>query len=121
MAKKAADEASGTAEKITQKEAVRRAIEAKKDQPKEGVAWIKETFSMDLSPGAFSTLKTLLKSANKPSGKKRGRPARTIPTARPTTIGNGKANPVDLARGVKALVDQFGADAVRDMTGVFAD
>jgi len=34
-----------------------RAIEAKKDQPKEGVAWIKETLGMDLNPGAFSTLK----------------------------------------------------------------
>ena len=121
MSKKAETAEATSEEKITQKEAVKRAIAAGKDQPKEGVAFIKDTFGMELSPGAFSTLKTLLKSGAKVSGKKRGRPASTTPTARPTTIGNGKTNAAELARGVKALVAQHGADAVAEMARVFAD
>ena len=122
MAKKAAEEG-----KITQKEAVKQAIAAGKDQPKDGVAYVKETFGMELSTGGFSTLKTQLKSAGKtPGKKKRGRPA-GVSTSAPTpapkkaSMNGHMANPADLARGVKSLVEQFGAAAVTDMAKVFGD
>ena len=121
MAKKAETAEATSEEKITQKEAVKRAIAAGHDQPKEGVAYIKGTFGMDLSPGAFSTLKTLLKSGSKPGGKKRGRPAASATGSATSVMAKGKtSNAAELARGVKALVAQHGADAVAEMAKVFA-
>lgn len=121
MAKKAETAEAASDEKITQKEAVKRAIAAGKELPKEGVEYIKATFGMELNPGAFSTLKTLLKSENGSSPKKkRGRPAASA-TATPVMTKGKTANAAELARGVKALVAQHGADAVAEMAKVFAD
>jgi len=60
---------------------------------------------------------------NKRKGKKGRKKAASGSAANPRakTAGNGHmANPADLARGVKSLVEQFGAEAVKDMAGVFA-
>jgi hypothetical protein len=124
MVKKKAETPSETpaAEKITQKQAVVRALAAGKDQPNDGVAFIKSQFGMGLSNQAFSTLKSQIKKAAG-TGKRRGRPrasangsaAPVAARARPT------ADPVELARAVKSLVARYGSDVVADMAKVFAE
>jgi hypothetical protein len=110
-------------ERITQKEAVKRAIAAGKASPTEGVVYIKATFGMDLNTGAFSTLKTLLKKTGAPAKRGRRPGAKAAATPSGSFAGNGRktGNAVDLARSVKVLVEQHGAEAVADMAKVFAD
>ena len=107
-------------EKITQKEAVQRAIAAGYGMPKEGVVYIQATFGMELSTQAFSTLKTQLKGGSGTKGKKRGRPAGSVngTSAPPKSKGTDL---IDLARQVKSLVSEHGASAVKGMVDVFSD
>ena len=114
-------------DKLTQKEAVKQALAAGKESPADGVAYVKEQFGITLNNGAFSTLKSQLKKGSgkgSTRGRKPGRPAASANGASRTggSSSSGKAaNPADLARTVKALVNQYGAEAVRDMASVFAD
>jgi hypothetical protein len=132
MAKTTTESAATTAptEKLTQKEAVKRALAAGKNRPSDGVEFIKNTFGMELTKGGFSTLKTHLKKTNGTtggSGKRRGRPAGSSSAAAlALAVPNGKphkasSNPADLARAVKHLVAEYGVEAVSDMTKVFAE
>jgi hypothetical protein len=84
------------------------------------VAFVKENFGMTLSNQAFSTLKSQLKSGGRKPAKPQPKPAQAKPAATPA---NGKyhGNPAELARAVKALVHQHGAEAVVEMAKVFAD
>ena len=41
--------------------------------------------------------------------------------AGPGVVGNGKANPADLVRGLKNLINTFGAETVREVTAALAD
>jgi hypothetical protein len=116
----------GAAEKITQKEAVKRAIAAGKDSPGDGVAYVKDQFGITLNNGAFSTIKSQLKKASGATtrGRKPGRPAASANGVARTggMTSSGKTpNPADLARGVKLLVSQYGAEAVKSMAEVFAE
>jgi hypothetical protein len=123
MAKQKDAPAETVAEKPTQKEAVKQALAAGKDQPADGVAFVKEQFGITINNGAFSTLKSQIKKASgaKPSGGGRKPGSAASKPTGPGVVGNGKANPADLARSVKALVSQYGAEAVRDMASVFAE
>lgn len=124
MAKKTEEPevAEATPAKVTQKEAVKQAIAAGKDQPKAGIEFIKTTFGMELASGSFSTLKSLLKSEGGTKEKKKPDGPAGVATPKVHPVGNGKAaNAADLARGVKALVALHGADAVAEMAKVFAD
>lgn len=118
-------EAEATGEKLTQRQAVEKALAAGKDTPTLGVPYIKEQFGITLNNGAFSTIKSQLKKASgaAPSGRGRkpGRPASANGGSGGFIVGNGKANPADLARAVKLLVSQYGAEAVKSMAEVFAE
>lgn len=126
MAKKKEAEApvetagSQPAEKVTQREAVARALAAGKDSPSAGVAYVKEQFDIVLNNGAFSTIKSQLKKAAgggpAPRGRKPGRPV-----SGGGIVDNGKTNPADLARAVKGLIAAYGAQAVKDMAEVLAE
>jgi hypothetical protein len=104
--------------KITQREAVQRALAAGKDQPSEGVVFVKESFGIELNKQAFSTLKSQLKSAAGKPSEPRQEPA--VPAA-PNSNGKRPSDAVELARAVKLLVQQHGAEAMAEMAGVFAD
>lgn len=106
-----------TTEKVTQRVAVQRALEAGKDQPTAGVAFVKETFGMTLSNQAFSTLKSQIKSGGRKPSKPQLKPA----VATPSANGKHHGDPVELARAVKLLVQKHGADAVTEMAKLFAD
>jgi len=117
MAKKAADG------KISKADAVRAALKAGHDMPQAASEYIKTTFGLDVAPQVVSTYKSI---DNKRKGKKvrkKADPSSALVSKPATkTASNGHlANPADLARGVKSLVEQFGAEAVKDMTKVFAE
>jgi hypothetical protein len=112
MARKKADG------KMTKADAVRAAIADGKDMPAEGAAHIKEKYGLDVTPQQFSTYKSI---ANKKAGRAPGRRGRKAVTAAATSNGRSGGNPADLARGVKQLIQQFGAAAVSDMLAVLAD
>ena len=124
------------ADKLTQSEAVKRAIAAGKDQPSDGVQYIKDNFKMELSNHVFSTVKSKLNKGGVTTGK-RGRPsgpAKTpapAPVSKPASVStpahtNGKpitaktGDPAELAHAVKLLVAQYGVDSVKAMADVFA-
>ena len=83
------------------------------------MTFVKDTFGMELSNQAFSTLKSQIKSAG-------GTPSKPGPKSAPKAAqpsGNGKptSNAAELALAVKQLVAQHGATAIKDMVNVFAD
>jgi hypothetical protein len=109
---------------VNRAEAVRVALAEGKETPEEGVAFIKDRYGVDMPKAVFSSYKSQEKAKkNKAAGAtpaKRGRPpAAATPAAKPST--NGQSNPADLARAVKSLVTQYGADAVKGMAEVFAE
>jgi hypothetical protein len=117
-------------EKITQSEAVMRAVAAGKDQPSDGVQYVKDHFNLEMTNQTFSTVKSKL---NKAAGttSKRGRPAGPAKASQPASATapahmNGKpttaktGNPAELASAVKQLVAQYGVENVKAMADVFA-
>lgn len=94
---------------MSKMDAVRQALAEGKDKPQEGVAYIKEKFSIEIAPQMFSSYKGLLK---KKGGTGNGRRR---------SSAAGRSNPAELARQVKSLVAVYGAAAVSDMLAVFAD
>ncbi|WP_439623879.1 hypothetical protein [Gemmata sp.] len=101
--------------------------------PSDGVKYVKDTFDMELTNGAFSTLKTKINKGAGTSPGKRGRPpgpakapaATSKPAAtRAAAPANGKphgtSGPVELAWAVKQLVKQYGVESVKSMADVFA-
>lgn len=120
------------AEKMTQREAVEKALNAGKESPAEGVPYVLKEFDITLSNQAFSTIKSKIKNGGstvKPAGK-RGRPAGSSnaaangtaaskPASSPATASAG--SPAELAQAVKALVKQHGAVAIKQMVDVFVD
>jgi len=106
-------------ETMSKSEAVRQTIAAGIDNPTEGSKHIKEKLGLQVTAQMFSTIKS---QAKRKKGKKRGRMS-AVPTAVPgpkKPVNGHVVNAVDLARGVKSLVETFGAEAVRDMAGVFS-
>lgn len=125
MAKKkdeaGAETPAAAAGKITQKEAVKKAIAAGKDSPADGVAYVKEQFGITLNNGAFSTIKSQLKKASgtNVSAGKRGRPsgAKAAPAAKPSA--NGVPNMALQIEAIKTLCASLGVDQVKQIAELF--
>jgi hypothetical protein len=101
MAKKA-----DTAPTIPKTEAVRKALEAGRDKPREGVVWIKETFHLDVTPEYFSTTKSAIKAAGTVK----------VPSGPKGKEGGPVVDLVELARdleGLQRLKAKYGAEAVK--------
>jgi hypothetical protein len=119
MAKKA--EAAAGSPSMTKTDAVKAAIAAGKDMPAEGVQWIKETHGLDIDPQHFSAIKSQARKKAGGPPARRGRKPRAASNGSGVSSGRASVNPAELARDVKRLVEQYGAAAVKDMAGVFAD
>ncbi|QEL16924.1 hypothetical protein [Limnoglobus roseus] len=118
VATKVEEAAAKPAETISKADTVRKAMAAGKDNPTEGSIYIQAEFGLDVPPQVFSTYKTIEKK------KAEGKPGRAAKPTEPTAAPNAKpvkGDAVELVRQVKELVETYGADAVRDMTRVFAD
>jgi hypothetical protein len=134
MAKKSAaeeTEAAAPADKVTKADAVRAAIKAGADKPQDAIPFIKEKFGIEISAQHFSSYKS---SFLKKAGKAPGRPGRkpkseTTEAAAPmATTSNGQrvgkrnaGGAAELARQVRTLVTQYGADEVAGMVAVMAE
>jgi membrane-associated protease RseP (regulator of RpoE activity) len=130
MAKKAAATAAPTpaappdptaTATISKADAVRAALAEGKDSPEEGVEFIKTKYGIEMTKPTFSSYKAQDKARKAKAGN--GKPAPAAPRPKPVAASsNGHAgNPAELAREVKALVEKFGAVAVKEMTDVFAE
>lgn len=116
-------------ERPTNRELVRRAIEAGKSKPQDGVRWIKDEYGVDMTPASFGVTKNQLKKANGgeagPSPRKRGRKpkaaraASTAPAPSPAPAASGPVGHAEAARAVKDLVERLGADEVIDLARLF--
>jgi hypothetical protein len=102
---------------MTKREAVRRALAAGMDKPKAGVEYIREKFGIAIDPHTFSLSKVAVRKqeAKKQQAKERGGEGVT------GGLTGGADDAAALAKGVKQLVDRFGAEAVGKMLGVFVD
>jgi hypothetical protein len=113
---------------------VRAAIAAGKSMPKEGIAWIKETFDFDIKIGNFSVNKSTIdraagKVATPRAPKKQSLAPRQItqqpvavivaPAPKPIAHSNGKMTPSEAARSVKELVDKLGVKEVKNLVELF--
>jgi hypothetical protein len=107
-----------TTETISKTEAIRRALAAGRDKPSDVVQWIKEQYDMDVSSQMISTVKYgLAKQGVTTTGK--GNPARPVrPAARSTTAGSIS---IDLVKQMKAMIQEHGAESVRDAVELVAD
>ena len=111
MAKKKEAEEAGTMSKA---DAVRAALAEGKTKPQDACAWIKEKFDIDITPQHFSSYKS--QEVKKQEGGTSGGGRRA---AEPAGQRVGSGNPVELAKQVRALVQQHGAAAVKGMVEVF--
>jgi hypothetical protein len=122
MAKKKADETSETPEapKLKKSDAMREAIKRGIDKPQDASEFIKKEFGLDVAPQVFSSFKSI--------SKKKGTGS-SIPTTRLAMNSSPKANghhvniggAVELAKQLKGLVTQYGADEVSGMLAVLKD
>jgi len=125
MAKKKDIEAPDAAEaapKMKKSDAMREAIKRGIDKPQAASEFIKSEFGLDVTPQVFSSFKSISKKkGGNSSGKRRGRPPQAqVATTSGVGNGNGRSSsPAELARAVKSLVDAHGAEAVKEMVGVF--
>lgn len=113
MAKKT-DEPTET---LSKSDAIRRAFATGLDKPKEVVEYVKTHFNIDVTAPTVSQLKLLDKKKSDTkthvvSSRRNGKP-------KPSAIASPTLA-LDLARSVKALVDQYGADAVKAMAEIMA-
>jgi hypothetical protein len=105
---------------MTKTEAVKQAIAAGLDKPKEAVAYIKEKFGLDVGAQMFSSYKSQLNRKGGAAPAKRGRKAGVSKGTETHGLKGYGTSGVELAREVKKLVDGFGAVAVKEMADVFA-
>src|SRR4051794_30657535 len=104
---------------MSKSDAVRAAIKAGVDQPTQGVKYGKGQYGIEVTNEQFSRVKSQDKQRGGAAPAKRGRKPKQDPAG--SRVGNNSVNPADLARDVKRLVAQYGAAAVKDMAGVFAE
>jgi hypothetical protein len=100
------------------KELVQAAIDAGHDMPKDGVAWIKENFGVEMNPQTFSVTKSGLKTAAGESGVHRTSGAATKRSSKAAPADTG-LDSVEAARAVKELVDRYGKDVVKGFADLF--
>jgi hypothetical protein len=110
---------------ITQSGAARAALEKGYEKPAEAVAYIKNTFGIDMNPQYFSAIKTRTKDLHeaappKPAPARRGQKAKAArvegylaPPEKPKVAG--EPDVLLALEGVKELVSQFGADKLKRM------
>ncbi|HEV2555450.1 MAG TPA: hypothetical protein VGV17_16980 [Bosea sp. (in: a-proteobacteria)] len=113
-----------TAPTMTKAAAVRAAVAAGKSKPADAVQWIKEQHGIEITPQHFSSYKSsqARKDGVGSSGGRRGRrPAATgfAPISSRHRVNSGGG--VDLAKQLKSLVTQYGADEVSGMLAVLRD
>ena len=123
IAPEPADEPLG--EGPSKAEAARQAMKAGYQKPAQAVAWIKETFGIELNPQHFSAIKTNDKKKQEAGAAAKAEPAKrgsrssviiegyVAPPERPRTPG--EPDMLLALEGVKELVNQFGADRVKRM------
>jgi hypothetical protein len=109
---KTEETAEAPTEKITKTEAVKRALADGVEKPSEGVEYIKTKFGIEMTNAAFSVNKNNLKKKEAGGG---GQTKKT--KAAPTQNGD---DGLDLARSVRELVNQYGADKVKAMADIIA-
>lgn len=101
--------------KVTKLDAVRQAILAGKGSADEGVAWIKNTFDLDITKPMFSSYKSKILGGEQTDKPKRGRKKEFSPV-KTNGNGNGHANLVEhvqLAMSMQKAIEKYGVDTVR--------
>jgi hypothetical protein len=104
---------------MTKADAVRAALADGISKPSEGVGYIKSKFGLDVSAQMYSLYKSKEKKGGGRGNSRTPREGSSWGTLAPGK--SGARNPAELARAVKQLVEQYGADAVREMAEVFAE
>lgn len=111
---------------MTKAAAVREALVNGVEKPQDGVEYLKTKHGLDITANQFSIYKSAekKKGASGGTGGTRGRKPNEAPKETETRIGvssrAGTDSGVALAREVKALVEKYGANSVKDMADVFA-
>ncbi|WP_145243467.1 hypothetical protein [Urbifossiella limnaea] len=109
---------------MTKADAVRAAVAEGVTKPQDACEWIKTKFGIDITPQHFSSYKSqqAKKEGGMTSSGKRGRKPAQVATGGGVSGGNERSSsPAELARQVKALVQQYGAENVSDMLAVLSD
>ncbi len=103
---------------MTKADAVRAAMAEGVEKPQDACEWIKTKFGIDITPAHFSSYKSGFK---KKEGGGASEPSSTSSHGKSQPSGSrvGNSNPVELAKQVRALVQQHGAAAVKGMVEVF--
>lgn len=111
-------------ETITKSEAIRRAIKAGFDKPQAGCAWIQQQYDLYVNPQTFSSVKNEDRVAAGKTNKPKTAPSGpSVHTAKKVHL-NGlvtRTTTLEMVRQIRVLVDQHGADAVKEAVAVFAD
>ena len=112
---------------MTKSEAIRRALAAGNDMAKDGVAYIRKTFGLVVSPRVYSAQKSKLAARSKlkgtvaqvkPKAATETRPeAKAKPETKATTPA--KASLLEDVKRVKELVNRHGSGAVLEMVELF--
>jgi hypothetical protein len=109
------------AEKMTQRVAVEKALDAGKVLPVNGVPYVQEQFGITLSNQAFSTIKSKINNAGKKAKPKTTKAPVAVPAAArstaPTKSAVGVASQVE---AIKGLVEELGIDQVVSIAKLFA-
>lgn len=104
------------AEKMTQREAVEKALEAGKELPADGVPYVLKEFGITLSNQAYSTIKSKIRNGGKKAPRAEAAPAAARTTA-PAAPAGGLALHIE---AIKTLVDTLGVDEVVSIARLFA-
>lgn len=119
-------------------EAVRQALYDGKDSPKDGVAFVKERFGLEMSVNHFSNYKSKLqgtkgsgrKGKRKPKKRKAGPETMLaatvvefadVPTGRPRTRRPKADDTLSAARDVWQLCDRYGVETVKGLAVLFGE
>lgn len=108
--------AKAAAKDMSKADAVRAALAAGYDKPKEGVAYIKEKFGMEVTTGTFSVTKS--QDAKKAGGEGEGDGKKTPTPPAPTGHDSMGGSPAALLRQVKELADRHGGDEIREILAI---
>lgn len=115
-APKAEETPEAPTEKITKTEAVRRALAEGLTKAADAIEFMKTKFGIEMTPQAFSVNKSQLK--KKEEGTTPRAPRATAPASAPSAQ-NGDDG-LGLARSVRELVNQYGAEKVKAMADIIA-
>jgi hypothetical protein len=104
----------GRAEKMSTREAVRRALaEDPELTAEDGAAFVRRRFGLDMTPGTFAAHQRRLQAGERRPGK--GAP----PPGRGKAPAGGRGDLLEAAKAVKELVDRYGADTIKGLCDLF--